>query len=427
MDLYAYPEQLATFVAGVWPEGADPLPPPRELRHILSTAYQASLLRDEARAVTFRLLVGPSSRIAVEGGPPEALHRLRLDPPRPFTPHELRRLAPAARYDSALLGVEVATDAPADPASEDAAPVTELDPARLVVWGILQSGTRWKEQVGGEAVRVGAPAGALVILVQGPGRVAVACGETTIADIRGGVIAGEAFDVLESPWLRQHFAPIRAELIDAYRTQCACDPSLPPTIDPEALRNVSARMVRRALAAIREARHGGTILWVPLDEATYGRHLVVKYPFADDESRRRYRALMLRRIRWQHGGHRDPAELAAIDDGIAEMSNLIAALTAVDGAVVLSWRFELLGFGGEITNVPATSTIATALDPEGNDRVVESVDAVGTRHRTAYRFCAAVPRALAIVVSQDGGVQFVANRDGEVVRWDHTAMGSIEV
>lgn len=419
MDLYAYPEQLAAFVVGVWPEGADPLPSPRVLRHILSTAYQASLLRDEARPVTFRLLVGPSSRIAVGGGPPEALHRLKLESPRPFAPHELRRLAPAAKYDTALLGVEL--HLVTAPAAADA------DPEQLVVWGILQSGTRWQEQVAGESVRAGAPEGSLVVLVQGPGRVAVACGEITIADIRGGVITGEAFDVFESRWLRDRFAPIRAELVEAYRADCACDPTLPPAVDPEVLRSVSQAMVRRALAAIREARHGGTILWVPRDASACQRHLIVKYPFADDESRRRYRALMLRRMRWHASPRREPAELSAIDDGIAEMSSLLASLTAVDGAVVLSWQFELLGFGGEITNVPATTTVATALDLEGVDRVVESVDAVGTRHRTAYRFCAAVPDALAIVVSQDGGVQFVANRRGEVVRWDHTALGSIEV
>jgi hypothetical protein len=418
VDAYAYPEQLAAFVAGVWPETADPLPPPRVLRHILSTAYQASLLRDEARPVTFRLLVVPRERIDANGGPPESLHPLSLDPPRPFAPHELRRLSPAAPYASALVGV----DARERPSGRSGGAEVEL-----AMWGVLRSGTRWQEQVGAESARLGVPPGSLVVLVQGPGRVAVGCGEITIADIRGGIISGEAFDVFESRWLRDHFAGIRAELVEAYKAECACDPSLPALIEPETLRAVSQGMVRRALAAIREARHGGTILWVPLDASAYGKHLVVKYPLADDPARRRYRALMLRRMRWLAGERRDPGELAAIDDGIAEMSNLLASLTAVDGAAVLSWRFELLGFGGEITNVPASSTVATALDLEARDRAVESVDEVGTRHRTAYRFCAAVPDALAIVVSQDGGVQFVANLGGEVVRWHHTAMGSIEV
>src|SRR5690606_12705356 len=95
---------------GVWPATADPLPPPRVLRNVLSTAYQASLLRDEARPVTFRLLVVPPSRLDASGGPPESLHPLPLAAPRPFAPHELRRLSPAAPYASALLGVAIETD-----------------------------------------------------------------------------------------------------------------------------------------------------------------------------------------------------------------------------------------------------------------------------------------------------------------------------
>jgi DNA integrity scanning protein DisA with diadenylate cyclase activity len=49
------------------------------------------------------------------------------------------------------------------------------------------------------------------------------------------------------------------------------------------------------------------------------------------------------------------------------------------------------------------------------------VDAVGTRHRSAYRLCAAVPGAVALVVSQDGGVRFVTRRGDAVTYWDHGA------
>jgi len=48
------------------------------------------------------------------------------------------------------------------------------------------------------------------------------------------------------------------------------------------------------------------------------------------------------------------------------------------------------------------------------------VENVGTRHRAAYRFVEEHPSALAIVVSQDGGVSFVVNRAGEVVLWEQS-------
>lgn len=413
---HAYPEHLATFVAGAWPDGAEPLPPPRVLEHILSIAYQASLLRDEARAVTFRILVAAPSAIPADGGPPDGLHRLQLDAPRPFVPHELRRLAPAARYERALLAVE-APSPTADDRGEE-----------MVIWGLLQSGSRWAEQVGNAAVRAGAPPGSLVVLVQGPGRVSVACGETTLAEIRGGVITGPAFDVFESRWLAEHFAPIRDELMDIHEAEASRSAVRWRPLDPEVIRLVSQSTLRRSLAAIRESQHGGTLLWVSSTDDAWRRFLQIKYPFRDDAGRRRYRSLMLRRMRWLAGPARQGAdELNAIDEGIAEMGHLTACLAGVDGAVVLTGRFELLGFGAEITGVPPITKVSSALDLEGGDTVVESMDAVGTRHRAAYRFCAAVPDAIAAVVSQDGGIQFVANRDGEVVRWEHTAVGSIEV
>ena len=56
----------------------------------------------------------------------------------------------------------------------------------------------------------------------------------------------------------------------------------------------------------------------------------------------------------------------------------------------------------------------------GSRREVNAVEDVGTRHRAAYRFVRQHPRGLAIVISHDGGVSFVANRDGDVVSWQQS-------
>jgi DNA integrity scanning protein DisA with diadenylate cyclase activity len=113
-------------------------------------------------------------------------------------------------------------------------------------------------------------------------------------------------------------------------------------------------------------------------------------------------------------------ELSTLQDAIFEMSQLIAALSEVDGAVVLTKRFELLGFGAEITgDLPDVHRVARALDLEATDFIAEPLIADGTRHRSAYRLCSRVPSALALVVSQDGGVRFVAHHNGQVTFWDH--------
>jgi hypothetical protein len=102
------------------------------------------------------------------------------------------------------------------------------------------------------------------------------------------------------------------------------------------------------------------------------------------------------------------------------MSQLLAGLSDVDGAVVLTEYFEVLGFGCEIGgNLPEVAFVRRARDLEGAEYETVAVDGVGTRHRSAYRLCAHEQEALAIVVSHDGGVQFVAWHNGAPTYWEH--------
>jgi len=57
---------------------------------------------------------------------------------------------------------------------------------------------------------------------------------------------------------------------------------------------------------------------------------------------------------------------------------------------------------------------------EGTHCEAAAVEDVGTRHRAAYRFVRDNPDGLAIVISHDGGVSFVANRSGEAVFWEQS-------
>ena len=109
------------------------------------------------------------------------------------------------------------------------------------------------------------------------------------------------------------------------------------------------------------------------------------------------------------------------------MSQLLAALAEVDGAVLLTDSFEVLGFGGEIVGgLREIRSVRRALDLEGTTTEEVPIDHVGTRHRSAYRLCAQEPSAIAIVVSHDGGVQFVASRDGQTTYWEHVPVTGAE-
>jgi hypothetical protein len=254
-------------------------------------------------------------------------------------------------------------------------------------------------------------------------------------------------DAFESKWLSSRFVRLRTELVAHHEDAMRGTDGVP--LDPDVTRKISQQMVKRLIATMRDAHHGGTLLLVPREHAA---HLVsdkgairLKYAFVDGEPRRRYRTLILsvmrelalagasieprpERIGWDAYRASTRPALVSLDEAILEMSQLLAALGEVDGAVLLTDAFEVLGFGGEIAGaLPEIRNVRKALDLEGEHCETVSIDSVGTRHRSAYRLCAFEPQAVAIVVSHDGGVQFVACRDGVPTYWDHVPVTGAEV
>src|SRR5580658_6398784 len=151
---YAYPPQLAQFLRHAWEASGDapPLLDHAHLDHVLTVAYQASLLRDEDRTVRMRIVVAGPEEFDPQKGPPDGLQALVFDQPVPYTPEELRRLALAAKYHRALVGV--------GPLARD---------GRCGIWGMLQSGPGWIQIAqGGRGPAPAPPLSALLVRVLGP-------------------------------------------------------------------------------------------------------------------------------------------------------------------------------------------------------------------------------------------------------------------
>ena len=75
---YSYPEDLARFVRDRWrdlPEpttgGVAPLPDAAALEGFFTACYQASMLREEERSVTFRAILAEPALFDPEARPPE--------------------------------------------------------------------------------------------------------------------------------------------------------------------------------------------------------------------------------------------------------------------------------------------------------------------------------------------------------------------
>jgi len=108
--------------------------------------------------------------------------------------------------------------------------------------------------------------------------------------------------------------------------------------------------------------------------------------------------------------HPMPYAVSAPYGGMAPLSEpvvtAVAGLTAVDGAVVLSDRYELLGFGAKIVRRkgwPQVEQVMTTEPVEGAVPVLVHPEQLGgTRHLSAAQFIQDQRDAVALVASQDG-------------------------
>ncbi len=424
---FAYPEDFADTLLRDWPASGPPAPTRETLVLVLATCFQASLLREEERPIEFRLLLGSPDQLPADGGPPAGLQVLPMATQREFSASEIRRLSPAAEYHRAMIGAN-------------------CEGGHLKIWGLIHTGPGWVREVhGGRAAHVNLP-NHLIIHVTGPGELAAYIAGHPIATLHEGTIETINVDAFNSTWLPEYFADVREEVFalhmasrDASQTH---HPDRPwSTIDPDFMRMLAQHVLRRTVSIIRGQKHGGTVLFLPPEPENDGS-LAIKYPFVRSPGRGRFRAVLveiMNTLAQVHGGPGEPLvgwkaysrshhpAIVELDEAVFEVGHLFAALAAVDGALVLTRRLEVHGFGAEISSqLPAVSQVWRAMDGEAKRTKPESADRFGTRHRSVFRLCKRYPEVVAIVISQDGQVRFVRNMpEVGVVYFDHRMLGAM--
>ncbi len=411
----AYPPDLVRFVVSHWPSDSPLTVPIELLEEALAASYQASMTTEEARPTRFRLLLTHPASLPVDGEPNREVLRLMFDRARPLHADELRRLAPAAPFETALIGAHL----------EDGAPR---------IWGIAHSGPRWLAPAWGGRGSVRSWTHDPIIHVTGPGQLAVRCAGKLVGAIERGALGDATMDVFDSTWLPAMFVREREEVRERHSQRQAVSPT-PTNAEHGLVGRIGQHMLRRCIQLIRGAQHGGMML--VQDDPTVAGYpsdgLRLKYCFEQDEPTRRFRTLLLGilealanatekpSVDWADFVSSSSPELERLEQAVFEWSRAIGNLAAIDGAVVLDKRFGLLGFGAEVSaELPSPKEVWRALDAEGTRRERADIEAVGTRHRAAYRFINDHPAGLAIVISHDGGVTFVAQRDSQIVFWEQS-------
>jgi len=442
--MHAYPDKLAALVRRRWNApysganlfklpvypSAAALPPAARLRELLSNCYQASLLREEGRAVRFRLILGDAESLTRTTPRPGLLEIMLFQWPLQLTPNELRRLAAAAAFEHALVAARIEDD------------------GRFVIWGLVHSGDAWMRALEGSRRTFQPLPPAVVVSVTGPGNLSVAKGSLVVARLLGGQLVTPTPSVLEVATDDAESEAVNNLLLAAHLRDRRRRGRHWARVTPALVSLIRRQMALRVISAMRHLHHGGTLITLPRSIARNPRRwrpmLNIKYAFAADDARRslfRLTTRLLEVLADDAGGRFGPEHkltwadylsstspaVHEADEATADAVRFAASLSAVDGAVVMAQPLELLGFGAEISGrLAPVHQVARALDSLASRTKLESDQDVGTRHRSAYRICHALPGVVAVVVSQDGSLRIIKRVGRRVVYSQHLGTGVLD-
>ena len=221
------------------------------------------------------------------------------------------------------------------------------------------------------------------------------------------------------------FAREREQVRAEHAARQARDTS-PTLVEHSLVGRVGQHMLRRVIQLVRGARHGGMILVANASPRGPGEGL--------DGLRLKYRTCRTsRRTATGPCSFRSSTRRGGHVEGDGRVGGLRVGSEPEPGATRASGvraeprhreshghrrrrgarqAIRAVGFGAEVSaELPSLRRASGALDTEGAERKPDDIENVGTRHRAAYRFVQDHPDGLAIVISHDGGVSFVANRE----------------
>ena len=324
------------------PEQMASLPEAAIIEAVIDAAFWASLRREE----------GYMPRISLAFlSPDQTVHPLAFERPLPLDPAALTRVAPAVERPGIHLGVWPG-------------------PGGLCVWGTCRT----------------IPKLCFVLEGSAPGLLVIKhhSGEEAGKFVNVAVLEGDQVKVVDEQSLNLPDCPALLTALMGFDSAISWAHSV----------NILVQLA----VSMRAHGRGGCLLVVPTGLQSWRESIVQPMPYAVS-----------------------PAfcELAQLSQEIAEGKRLrvwqeelgrtiegVAGLTAVDGAVVLTDRYELLGFGAKIVRrkgwaqiehvrvtEPIEGTVAALAHPE---------QLGGTRHLSAAQFVHDQRDAVALVASQDG-------------------------
>jgi hypothetical protein len=191
------------------------------------------------------------------------------------------------------------------------------------------------------------------------------------------------------------------KIVDGYHSRISDTPDLLKALldfTSPSMWNEPINVMLQLAVSIRAHKRGGTLLVVPSDSEEWRESIRHPLHYAIEPS-----FSGLARLVQMPEKDRDP-DTWQID--LSREVDLIAGLTAIDGAIVMNDKYEILAFGEKITRPDLKALVEKVVFTEpingGKSSIIFPAQTGGTRHLSAAQFVHDQPNSVALVASQDG-------------------------
>jgi len=322
-------------------EGLAPIPDTAVIESLINAVFWTSLRREEGFVPKMSLAYVP---------PADNAYSMRFEQPMPLTPHALAKVAPVVERAGIHLGVWTTN-------------------GELYAWGTTRS----------------IPTLGLVLEIVEPALLVVKHhrGEKTGKYVNVAVLEGD-----------------QVKLVDESASSLPDCPALVGSLlgfDSPASWLGSMNVLVQLAVSMRAHGRGGLLLVVPSTSGSWRDSMVAPMTYAISPAYRGLSELL------RDGGSGKKTD--RFQQSLREVVDVIAGLTAVDGAAVMTDTYELLAFGAKIARRRGSPQVeqVTVTEPVvgGEARSVTPAQLGGTRHLSAAQFVHDQRDAIALVASQD--------------------------
>ncbi|MBF0186991.1 MAG: hypothetical protein HQL50_03595 [Magnetococcales bacterium] len=373
-----------------------------QIRIIMETVFLAGLKREEDRPVQVSVAPVDPKEIKAEGRQGESVI-LRLDNELPFTVDALVKLAPA--FDTMTTTTLVSTG---DGERED-----------LRIWGALFASSRGRNRFDPIPLNLVSP-DILIITSNKAGSLSIFRGGNIIARFN----AGRFTEPTPSPFTGSLLGWRLLESIrhhDEFKRQGSI------------YWRIYRDMIDRLLVEANKRNHGGIIVWLPESTVHDARRWIIPKHVLKESPEGvpsiNELCTMLKKREENQKAIRDGdqeriADARVIEEVILEIKRrivehveLLAQLTRIDGALILSERLKPLSFGSVLVATPWQHTTIYGPDDDFYPSEQVELSRFGTRHNSVVNFVGKCPGAVAFALSQDGPIAGMSRKDEETVYW----------